>query len=129
MPKREVVKVSNAPKHGENPIPICVKIGNMIFPSVINGRDPKEPALSDDPNKQIAQAFINMKNIVEAAGGTTDGIAKVVVYLKDFKHREIVNKEWVAMFPNENNRPARHTMTSSELRGKTLIQLDVTAIL
>ena len=69
-----------------------------------------------------------MKNIIEAAGGTTDGIAKVIVYLKDFKHREIVNKEWVAMFPDENNRPARHTMTSSELRGKTLIQLDVTAV-
>ena len=92
MVKREVVKVTNAPKHGENPIPICVKMGNMIFPSVIGGRDPKEPAMSDDPNKQVPQAFLNMKNIIEAAGGTTDSIAKVIVYLKDFKHSDFVNK-------------------------------------
>jgi 2-iminobutanoate/2-iminopropanoate deaminase len=128
MIKREVVKVTNAPKHGENPIPICVKMGNMVFPSVINGRDPKEPELSEEPSKQIAQAFVNMRNIIEAAGGTTDSIAKVIVYLKDFKHRELVNAEWRAMFPNEDNRPARHTMTT-DLRGKSLIQLDVTAVI
>jgi hypothetical protein len=28
------------------------------------------------------------------------------------------------MFPDEDNRPARHTMNTSDLRGKTLIQLD-----
>jgi 2-iminobutanoate/2-iminopropanoate deaminase len=128
MVKREVIKVTNAPKHGENPIPICVRMGNTIFPSVIGGRDPKEPAMSDDPNKQVPQAFINMKNIIEAADGTTDSIAKVIVYLKDFKHRELVNQEWVKMFPDENNRPARHTM-QADLHGKNLIQLDVMAVL
>ncbi len=35
MTKREVIKVPNAPKHGDNPIPICVRMGNQIFPSVI----------------------------------------------------------------------------------------------
>lgn len=128
MAKREVVKVANAPKHGENPIPICVKFGNLIFPSVIGGRDPKEPALSEDPGKQVEQAFINMKNIIEAAGGTPDHIAKVIVYLKDFKHRELVNKEWIKLFPDEDNRPARHTM-QADLAGKNLIQLDVIAVL
>jgi len=32
------------------------------------------------------------------------------------------------MFPDENNRPARHTM-QLDLHGKNLIQLDVTAVL
>jgi 2-iminobutanoate/2-iminopropanoate deaminase len=128
MVKREVINVPNAPKHGENPIPICVKMGNMIFPSVIGGRDPKEPAMSEDPRKQVPQAFLNMKNIIEAAGGRTDNIAKVIVYLKDFKHRELVNQEWIKMFPNEDNRPARHTM-QMDLHGKNLIQLDVVAVL
>ena len=81
MIKREVINVPNAPKHGDNPIPVCVMMGNQIFPSVINGRDPKEPGVSEDPKKQIAQAFINMKNIIEAAGGTTDSIAKVITSL------------------------------------------------
>jgi enamine deaminase RidA (YjgF/YER057c/UK114 family) len=128
MARREIVKVSNAPKHGDNPIPICVKIGNLVLPSVISGRDPKEQGLSDDPQKQIAQAFINMKNIIESAGGSTDNIGKVVVYLSNIKHRDLVNTEWAKMFPNENDRPARHVI-DMPLRGKTAIQLDVIAVL
>ena len=117
MARREVVKVPNAPKHGDNPIPIWVKIGNLILPSVISGRDPNAPGLSEDPQKQIAQAFINMKNIIESAGGSTDNIGKVVVYLSNIKHRELVNAEWAKMFPNENDRPARHVI-DIPLRGK-----------
>ena len=128
MAKREAVEVTNAPKHGQNPIPICVKIGNLILPSVISGRDPKEPELSPDPQKQIMQAFVNMKNIIEAAGGSTDNIGKVTVYLSDIKHRELVNNEWKKMFPRENDRPARHVV-DMPLRGKSVIQLDVIAVL
>ncbi len=128
MAKREVVEVANAPKHGQNPIPVCVRIGNLILPSVISGRDPKEPELSDDPQKQVTQAFINMKNIVESAGGSTENIGKAIVYLKDFKYRELVNQEWVKMFPKENDRPARHVI-EMDLRGKLVIQLDVIAVL
>ena len=69
-----------------------------------------------------------MKNIIEAAGGTTDNIGKVIVYLKDFRHREFVNKEWSEMFPDEYNRPARHVI-KADLQGDTFIQLDVIAAL
>jgi enamine deaminase RidA (YjgF/YER057c/UK114 family) len=128
MARREVVEVADAPKHGDNPIPTCVRIGNLILPSVISGRDPKEPELSDDAEKQITQAFVNMKNIIESAGGTTDNIGKVIVYLSDIKHRKLVNKEWEKMFPRDNDRPARHVV-DMPLRGKTVIQLDVIAML
>ena len=127
MAKREVVNVVNAPKHGDNPIPICVKLGNLILPSVISGRAPDQTEQSEDPQKQIAQAFINMKNIVEAAGGTTDNIGKITVYLSDINYRKLVNQEWQKMFPLESNRPSRHVV-DMPLRGKTMIQLDVIAM-
>jgi enamine deaminase RidA (YjgF/YER057c/UK114 family) len=127
MSKRKVVKVLNAPRH-KNPIPTCVMIGNLILPSVIGGQDPQAPEPSQDPEKQVRQAFINMKNIIEAAGGTTDNIGKVIVYLKDFRHREFVNREWLQMFSDENNRPARHVI-KVDLQGNTFIQLDVIAAL
>ena len=128
MARREVVKVVNAPKHGDNPIPICTKIGNLILPSVISGRDPNQAEQSDDPEKQIAQAFINMKNIIEAAGGKTENIGKITVFLTDIKYRNLVNREWEKMFPLENDRPSRHVV-DIPLRGKTVIQLDVIAAL
>ncbi len=127
MSKRKVIKVPGAPRH-KNPIPTCVTIGNLILPSVIGGHDPQTTETSQDPEKQVRQAFINMKNIIEAAGGTTDHIGKVIVYLKDFRHREFVNKEWLRMFPDENNRPARHVI-KADLQGNTFIQLDVVAAL
>ena len=92
MPQRKIVEIPHHPKH-RNPIPTCVMLGNLILPSVIGGHDPKAPGVKSDAQKQSEQAFINMKEIVEAAGGTTDGIGKVVVYSKDFKHREWVNRE------------------------------------
>src|SRR5215472_9555010 len=93
--RREVVQVKNAPKHGDNPIPVCTRLGNLILPSVISGRAPDQPEQSADPETQIAQAFTNMKNIIEAAGGKTENIGKVTVYLCDIKYRSLVNKEWV----------------------------------
>ncbi len=65
-----------------------------------------------------------MKDVIEAAGGTTDNIRKVIVYLKNFQYRQLVNKEWLKMFPNENDRPAHHVM-KADLQGNVLVQLDV----
>jgi 2-iminobutanoate/2-iminopropanoate deaminase len=125
MATRKVIKSDKIGSH-RNPIPAAVVIGNIILPSVIGGQGPG--GTSDDPEEQIRQAFENMKNVMEAAGGTTDNIGKVTVYLKDFGHRELVNKEWLKMFPKGDDRPARHVM-KLDVQGKTVIQLDVIGVL
>jgi 2-iminobutanoate/2-iminopropanoate deaminase len=123
LAKRKVIELPNRRGEHRNPIPACVAIGNLILPSVIQG----DPGVSQEPEKQVEAAFRNMKTIVEAAGGTTDNIGRIIVYLKDFKHRELVNREWLKMFPNDNDRPARHVM-QADLQGNILIQLDVIAV-
>lgn len=125
--KRKIIHVPEYPKH-RNPIPMGVVLGNLILPSVIGGRDPENPGELTNPEKQIEGAFVKMKKIFEAAGGTTDNIGKVTVYLKDFRHRGLVNQEWLKMFPNENNRPARHVI-QADLQGDTFIQLDAIGML
>ena len=125
MARRKVIKTDKLGSHN-NPIPAGVVIGNVILPSVISANGPD--GISEDPEEQIHQAFENLKNVMEAAGGSTDNIGKIIVYLRDFSHRAIVNKEWVAMFPNEDDRPARHVM-KLDIQGKTMIQLDVIGVL
>jgi 2-iminobutanoate/2-iminopropanoate deaminase len=68
-----------------------------------------------------------VKDIVEASGGTTDNIVKINVWLKDPDNREILNEHWLAMFPDENTRPARHTQP---LRGESraLVTCDIVAV-
>jgi enamine deaminase RidA (YjgF/YER057c/UK114 family) len=64
-----------------------------------------------------------------AAGGTTDDIIKMVVWAKEKTFKNAVNKEWVAMFPDEHSRPARHTMIYAGFTGNTLIQCEIVAVL
>ncbi len=126
MARRKLVAVKGHPGH-RNPIPVCVTLGDLILPSVIGGNDPHSGKTSPDPQKQIEQAFHNMKEIIEAAGGTMDGIGKIIFYLQDMKFREFVNVEWLKMFPNDEDRPARHVIKAEHLTGNTVIQMDVIA--
>ena len=125
MARRNMIKSDKLGSHN-NPIPTGVVIGNVILPSVISGAGPD--GISDDPEEQIRQAFENLRNVMEAAGGSTDNVGKVIFYLKDFSHRALVNNEWIAMFPNEDDRPARHVM-QIDVQGKTIIQMDVIGVL
>jgi enamine deaminase RidA (YjgF/YER057c/UK114 family) len=120
MARREVVQYDGQAGGHRNPIPTCVTLGDLILPSVIGGQG------ADDPRKAIEQAFTNMQRIIDGAGGTLDGIGKINIYLKNFQHREIVNEFWVKMFPDENDRPARHVM-AADLADNTVIQMDVIA--
>lgn len=126
MAKRKVLKEGLA--HHRNPIPTAVKIGNMVFSSAISGDDPKTESRPAEPERQVEMAFQNVRRVMEAAGGTTDDIAKMTVFLKDMKHREHVNKEWLKMFPDENDRPARHAL-KADLPGDMVVQLEIVAVL
>lgn len=126
MARREVLEL---PGLGHsNPIPYAVKIGSMVFTGGISGQDPSTGNVPADPEQQVAHAFRNMQAVIEKAGGTTDDIAKVTVYLKDMALRQLVNVEWVKMFPDEHNRPVRHTLPSDSPTNPG-IQLEMTAVL
>jgi enamine deaminase RidA (YjgF/YER057c/UK114 family) len=114
-------------EHGA-PIPNGAVVGNLIFSSAISGKDAKTGVLSDDPDEQAAAMFRNLSLFMESAGGTPDNIAQMRVYLKDEKYRDHINKSWLKMFPDEHNRPARHSV-KTDLRGQVLFQIEVIAVL
>jgi 2-iminobutanoate/2-iminopropanoate deaminase len=126
MAKRKSIHIGGM-EHGA-PIPNGAVIGNLVFSSAISGKDAKTGVLSDDPVKQADAMFRNLRLFMEKAGGTTDDIAHVKVYLKDEKYRDAVNQSWVEMFPDEHDRPARHAL-KVELRGNLLFQIEVVAVL
>lgn len=126
MARREVLEL---PGLGHsNPIPYAVKIGSMVFTGGISGQDPATGNVPADPEQQVVHAFRNMRAVIEKAGGTTDDIAKVTVYLKDMALRQLVNAEWVKMFPDEHNRPVRHTLPSDSPTNPG-IQLEMIGVL
>ena len=125
MARRQTIEIEGF-AHG-NPIPVAVKIGNMVFTGGVAGTN-EAGTTPEDPDEQIGQVFRNLQRIVEAAGGTVADIAKIDVKLRDMSHRAIVNKHWLAMFPDEHDRPARHT-TQADLPGSLAIQVEMIAVL
>ncbi len=127
MGKRQVIEGEGLPRHS-NPIPTAVKIGPFVFTSAIPGQDPATGEVPADPERQVVLAFENLRRVLEAAGGTTDDIAKLTVFLSDLSHRQWVNREWLKMFPNEHDRPVRHAI-KSDLPGGMVVQLECIAVL
>ena len=127
MAKRRVLEIPGV-QHGA-PIPSAVKIRNMVFSSGIMGRHPETGELPSEPEKQAEFLFIAINNLMKAAGGTTDDIAHFTVFLKDrAAHRAPFDKEWLKMFPDEHNRPARHAIQADLPQGM-LMQVELTAVL
>lgn len=126
MGKRQVLHIKGS-KH-KNPIPTAIKIRNMVFTSAIIGSDPDTGEVPEDVRDEVANLFHYIREIMREAGGTTDDIAHLSVLVTNRKYVENVNKEWLKMFPDENNRPARHT-TVQDLRKGVRVQIEMTAVL
>ncbi len=127
MAKRQVIEFPGMYQHS-NPAPGCIMIGNMVFSGAISGFDIETQSDPDGLDEQITNAFDNMRRTIEAAGGTTDNIARVMIYLHDMGHRDIVNREWVKMFPDAANRPVRKVL-AADIPKRLHIQLEMTAVL
>ena len=110
-----------------NPIPSASLVNGVLMSSIIGGRDPVTGKLPPTLEEQLANLFLFAKRIVEAAGGTTEDIVKMNFWLRDPSKREVINTEWVKMFPNAESRPARHTQPLTA--GDALAQCDVIAVI
>lgn len=114
-------------KH-KNPIPNACVIDGLLMSGIILGVDPQTGELPDTVEAQCANMFGHVRTIVEAAGGTPADIVKMTVWLRDPSQRKPVNDEWLKLFPEHDDRPARHAQPLTA-EGPSLVQCDVTALL
>lgn len=83
----------------------AVRAGNLIFFSAIRGRNPQTNRSSDDTREQAAQAFENLKFLLESRGLSLAHVVKVTMYLGDLAYRNPIHEVWMKYFPE--NPPAR----------------------
>ena len=111
----------------KNPIPAACRLGNMLMTGIITGTDPATGKLAATLEEQCANIFQHVRAIMAGAGGSTDNIVKMNVWMADRSKRDVLNAEWVKMFPDADSRPARHT-SQTALEGGQLIVCDITAV-
>lgn len=104
-----------------------VRIGNLVASSGIAGRDPATGELPPDPVRQAELMFQNVRTLLDAAGAGPGDVARMTVYVKENAYRDHVNREWLKMFPDADDRPARHTLVY-DLRGGMLVQCELLAV-
>ena len=125
MAKRKSIEIAGFAH--KNPIPAASRVGNMLMTGIITGTDPATGRLADTLEAQCANIFHHVRAIMTAADGSTDDIIKMNVWMKDRSNRDVLNAEWVKMFPDPHARPARHT-SQTALEGGQLIVCDITAV-
>jgi 2-iminobutanoate/2-iminopropanoate deaminase len=70
-----------------------VRAGDFVFVSGMRGIDPATSLLVEGAEPRIRQAFLNMKTIVEGAGGGLRDAVRHVIYVTDMhRYRPLVNQ-------------------------------------
>lgn len=128
MDKRTVVTVAGL-GHGDNPIPLAARKGPFLTTGGIFGLDPATGAVPEDLEAQTTLMFANVRRVLEAAGGSPDDIIKMTVWTRARGGKDLLNREWTAMFPDPRSRPARHSLVNEHMPAPLLIQCDVLAVL
>ena len=81
--------------------------------------------------QQVKHAFANLQSLLAAGGASLADVVKLTAYLKDGPNqkamRDAINVEWLACFPEADDRPARHILIY-DLQNGMALQLEVTAM-
>lgn len=112
--------------HGGMPIPSASRRGPLVASGGLAGLDRSTGNLADGIEQQLRCLFDNIEATIAAAGGSVADIVKITFYTADRSTRSVINDHWLAMFPDDDHRPARHTV-ARELAGGMLVQAEFVA--
>ena len=125
MGRRTVIEVPGVHHHA--PIPMAAMVGNILYSSAIMGMDPATGEVPPHEGRQVELVFQHVRTVLEQAGlGPSDVVYCGVLVVHD-EVKEPVNRSWEEMFPNANDRPARHT-TVMPLPSGLAVQMQIVAV-
>lgn len=111
IPRRQTIQVPGRDRI-HSPVPEGIRAEEFIFSSLLGPVGPNREE-GADAFEDAVLLFERIRGLVEAGGGTPGNIVTVAVYVFDDKDREAINREWLKMFPEPNDRPARHIVNVS----------------
>lgn len=119
---KSIIQTDNAPQ-AIGTYSQAVKAGTTVY---LSGQIPLVPSsmeiISDDFAAQATQVFENIKAVCEAAGGTTNDLVKVNIFLTDLGNFAQVNEIMAQYFSQPY--PARAAIEISALPKGAQIEID-----
>ena len=106
----------------------AVKAGDLLFCS---GQIPLDPAtmemVGDSAAEQCEQVMVNLRQVLEAAGGGLDRVARTTIFLASMADFAAVNEVYARHFGD--HKPARACVAVKELPKGALVEIDCIAAL
>jgi 2-iminobutanoate/2-iminopropanoate deaminase len=102
------------PGHGHHdPIPMGARIGDLYASSGVSGVDASGPDKLEPVSGAAGQAHFGLANVVtlaEQGGMSAADIGHITVLVQDYADLPAVDAEWLRLFPDPADRPARQVM-------------------
>ncbi|OAA28455.1 endoribonuclease L-PSP [Kosmotoga arenicorallina S304] len=116
-----VISTEKAPK-AIGPYSQGILAGNMLFVSGQLPLNPDTGELLNEPKKAFDMALRNFIAVVQAAGGSTEDIAKVNVYIKDMDLFGAFNEVYSRYFTE--HKPARAVVEVNRLPKNAIVEVE-----
>jgi 2-iminobutanoate/2-iminopropanoate deaminase len=125
---RQIVSTDRAPA-AIGPYAQANRVGDMLYTS---GQIPLDPATGElvrgGIEEQAERALENLKAVVEAGGGSMDGVIKTTVFLKDMNDFAKMNEVYARYFTG-GALPSRSAVAVAALPRGALVEIEAIALI
>jgi len=121
---KKIIRTDNAPA-AIGPYNQAVGAGGFLFISGQLGMDPNGGKMAEGLSNQVEKALINLKAIVEAAGGGLYSVVKTTVLLQSMDDFKEMNNIYMKYFKKDP--PARAAFEVAKLPLGALVEIEAIA--
>ena len=118
---KKVIATDKAPA-AIGPYSQAIEVNGMVYTSGIIPVDPATGNIPEGSVAQAEQAFLNMKNLLEAAGTDISQVVKTTVFIKEMNDFGKINEIYAKFFKEPF--PARSCVEVARLPKDVLLEIE-----
>lgn len=121
---KNVIATDKAPA-AIGPYSQAIRVGDLVYTSGVIPVDPATGAIAEGSAAQAEQAFMNLTNLLEAAGTDASKVVKTTVFIKEMNDFGAINEVYAKYFPEPY--PARSCVEVARLPKDVMLEIECIA--
>ena len=121
---KKVIATDKAPA-AIGPYSQAIEVNGMVYTSGIIPVDPATGNIPEGSVAQAEQAFLNMKNLLEAAGTDISQVVKTTVFIKEMNDFGAINEVYAKYFTEPY--PSRSCVEVASLPKDVMLEIEAIA--
>ena len=122
---KKVIATDKAPA-AIGPYSQAIEVNGMVYTSGIIPVDPATDNIPEGSVAQAEQAFLNMKNLLEAAGTDISQVVKTTVFIKEMNDFGAINEVYAKYFTEPY--PSRSCVEVARLPKDVMLEIEAIAL-